>query len=1142
LGIALTNSAIAAAQTNNILFMIQGQVEVARWNSNIWTNATLRQHLYPGDRVRTGERSRAGIYLTNGMTIEKGELSDLEIPPSPNVTFRRGLFKIFNRERNKGSEFNLHGATAAIRGTDFLLHVAENGRSELTVLDGEVALVAGGVETVVGNYERGMVGPGEPPHKTAVLEAATNNLVQWSLYYPGVLNVNDLQFAEDEKQILQESLEAYRAGDLLQALARYPWRTPLETDSIRIYRAALLLTVGQVERASRDLQVAKVSPAVNALNAVITAVRFDTSAKTNSPRASSEWLAESYYQQSRSKLNEALQMAYAAVTNAPDFSFAWARVAELEFGFGRNDKALVALKHALQISPRNAQAIALRGFLSAAQNETARAILLFEQAIAIDSGLANAWLGRGLCFFRENRKAEGLRDLTIAASLESQRSILRSYLAKAFAEIRDEAHAEKELELAKQLDPNDPTPWLYSALLRHDQYRLNEAIADLEKSQELNDNRRIYRSELLLDQDRAVRSSSLASIYRDGGMKDVGLREAARAVSYDYGNYSSHLFLSESFDAFRDPTRFNLRYETVWFNELLLANLLSPVGGTPLSQNISQQEYARLFERDRIGLSSSTEYRSDGQIRELASQFGVIGNTAWSLDLDYQHNHGVRPNNELDRTEWYTTIKQQLTPHDSITLLTKFQDYHSGDNFQYYNPNDASPNFNFDEDQSPIAVAGFHHEWQPGVHTLFLGGRLENDQRFADRAATRNVLIIDDQRPVPSVIDSAKVGFDFRQQTQLEVYTAEVQQIVENERHAFLVGGRWQGGQFDTESRLWNPGPSPYSFPTPAADTRTSDDFERTSAYAYETLKLPFGVRLTGGLTYEYMRYPENFRSPPLQSGEERRERFNPKAAFVWDLSPEATVRGVYAQSLGGVSLDESFQLEPTQLDGFVQSFRTLIPESLVGSVSAPDHEIFGGAIDLKFPTRTYVSVHLEQVTSKVRQTVGTFDAFTTDLHAEPSSTRQHLNYDEHSATLAVHQLWRNEWAASAHYSFTHSELETTFPSLASLSPELSLDSVNRAHLQRVQLSLLYNHPSGFFFKVESDWYWQHNSGDATLLRDDSFQQLNVFVGYRFPRRRADLTLGVLNATDEDYRLNPVTPYYELPRETIFFARLRFRF
>src|SRR5206468_9066059 len=142
---------------------------------------------------------------------------------------------------------------------------------------------------------------------------------------------------------------------------------------------------------------------------------------------------------------------------------------------------------------------------------------------------------------------------------------------------------------------------------------------DLESSVRLNDNRALYRSRFLLDEDRAVRGSSLARVYQDAGMNEVAVREAARAVSYDFANYSAHLFLSESYNALRDPTRFNLRYETVWFNELLLANLLAPVGGTPLSQHVSQQEYSRLVVQDRIGLSSSTERRSDGQLLELAS-------------------------------------------------------------------------------------------------------------------------------------------------------------------------------------------------------------------------------------------------------------------------------------------------------------------------------------------------------------------------------------------------------------------------------------------------------------------------------------------------------------------------------------------
>src|SRR5207245_2635181 len=213
-------------------------------------------------------------------------------------------------------------------------------------------------------------------------------------------------------------------------------------------------------------------------------------------------------------------------------------------------------------APRNAQALALKGFLLAAQNKTREAINWFNEAIAVDSALGNAWLGRGLCRIRQGDAIGGREDLLVAAALEPQRALLRGYLGKAYAEEGDHPRARKELELAEGLDKNDPTAWLYSALLNQQYNRINEAIRDLEHSEDLNDNRSVYRSSLLLDQDRAVRSANLAAIYRDAGMFDVSVREASRAVIYAYANYSAHLFLANRYDQLRDPNGGNLRYET----------------------------------------------------------------------------------------------------------------------------------------------------------------------------------------------------------------------------------------------------------------------------------------------------------------------------------------------------------------------------------------------------------------------------------------------------------------------------------------------------------------------------------------------------------------------------------------------------
>jgi hypothetical protein len=39
-----------------------------------------------------------------------------------------------------------------------------------------------------------------------------------------------------------------------------------------------------------------------------------------------------------------------------------------------------------------------------------------------------------------------------------------------------------------------------------------------------------------------------------------------------------------------------------------------------------------------------------------------------------------------------------------------------------------------------------------------------------------------------------------------------------------------------------------------------------------------------------------------------------------------------------------------------------------------------------------------------------------------------------------------------------------------------------------------------------------------------------------------DATVGLINFTDEDYRLNPLTPYNDISRQREFVARLRFNF
>ena len=1001
-----------------------------------------------------------------------------------------------------------------------------------------------------------MAEPGKIPSLTTAGFNA-NNILQWCFYYPAVLDPDELGLSTDEEQALKESLTAYRAGDLLHALAKYPEGRAAGSSAEQLYHAALLLSVGQVEKTEAALAAL---PAVGqseliqrlalALRTLIAAVKREPNPSTLNPlprqsgatagQLSTEFLAASYYAQSLGQgdvsLRAALALARQAATNSPRFGFAWERVAELEFSFGHTGPALEALNRSLQLAPTNAQALALKGFLLAAENRTTQAVEWFERAIAVDPALGNAWLGRGLCRIRQGNSAGGVEDLMVAAALEPQRSLLRSYLGKAYTQVNEFDLAGKELNRAINLDTNDPTPLLYSALLKQQQNRINEAIGDLEASQKLNDNRSLFRSRLLLDEDLAVSSANLASIYQDAGMTDVSVREASRAVTYDYANASAHLFLSDSYNALRDPTRFNLRYETVWFNELLLANLLSPIGGGRLSQQVSQQEYSRLFQADGLGLANSTLARSDNKsVIEQVSQYGTFGGTSYALDLDYEHSDGVRPNNGLDRIEWFSTVKQQITPQDTLLAQVKYEDYSSGDNFQYYSQTNARPNFQFTEYQQPIVVGAWHHEWSPGAHTLLLGGRIATEQNFSDRAAQQLMLI---QAPTGAVIAHDEQPFDVNYHGNMETYLAEVNHIFQWDRVTLSLGGRWQGGSFQTQAQFTDPPAGLIKlFSNPVAQASLNEGFNRLTGYGYLTVEPIERLWLIGGAAYDDISYPSNFRNPPLSAGESEKNQLGPKAGLVWSPGSLFTLRGDYTRSLGGVSADESYRLEQTQVAGFPQTFRSIIPESLVGSVCAPEYETYAVALDMKFPSHTYVGIQAQEFKADVNQTVGALVATGPSLYVS-SSTPEQLNYAEKSIGGSINQLLGEFFVVGAGYTYNQATLHDEYPKV----PLPGFNTTQQADLHETSGYILFNHPSGLFARADATWYHQVNSGYTPGLPGDDFVQENLYLGYRFLHRRAEVMFGILNLSGQDYYLNPLSYYLELPRERSFILRVNFIF
>jgi len=1186
----------------------EGQVVITKSGARP-APAVVGVSLVARDKLGTGASSRAVLQMSARWFARIDEETDIEITPGilgakdkDSLQLALGGAFFYSREEEGELKIVTPSATGGLRGTQLVVRVWPGGKTLMQVLEGEVDLANDQGRVLLRAGEAGEAEIGQAPRKTAVIEA--RNLLQWALYYPAVLSAEEFGLTPDEQHALAASLDAYRQGDLLGALGQWPAGYTPATDGARLYRSATLLATGRVEAARTQLHdISADHPGRRALERMVAAVLGGEQPVLAQPRTAGEALAESYYQQSRRNLEAARAAAQRATELAPQSGFAWTHLAELEFSFGRTREARQAIEKGTTLTPRNAQARALQGYVLSAENRLADAQQAFADAAALDGGLGNAWLGLGLTKIKQGRLAEGRADLQTAATVEPTRAFFYSYHGKALSQAGRDALARKDFTLAKQLDPQDPTPWLYSAIQTQQEGRYNEAIDDLQESILRNDNRRVYRSEFLLDQDSAVRSANLAKIYENNAMVDLSVREATRAVESDYANASAHLFLANSYDAKRDPADLLLRYESAWFNELLMANLLAPVGGGPLSQYVSQQEYSKFFAADGFGGSSLTEWR-EGYLDEKLSVFGARGRWGGGLDFRYKSDNGFLPNSDRISRELFGQLKFQATPDDLLYSLVHWKTRENGDTLQTYSNLPGNPGQRLEENETPgMVLFGWNHRWAPGVHTLFLGGRLGAEQSLVAPGVQMLLLLRDPAALQPGFLQPKSGGgleytspelrnasvppvyqnpngsltisqsfldtvapyvgagkvmaafanpFDYQITKKFTTWTGEIQHLWQTSRNTLLLGGRAQAGTFGASTLFASADIALTPFlPVPAAAQQIETDFERQSLYAYDYLTLPGGWTLLAGVTWDHIKRPDNWRNPPVNDRQVTREKTSPKAGFTYAPNRWVTFRGAYTEALGGVSFDEEVRLEPVAFGGINQAYRTVISESLVGSVDTPTYRNRGLSAEGMLPSRAWLSATYNSLTEDVARTRGAFDILSASVFPAgfvilPSGRAQTMDYEEEVFAAGINQLLGREFAVAAGYRHTRATLlakETEIP--VSLTP--LADTAESATLQEVTLNANWNSPRGWFARVEANWYDQvHEKRQGTqppaAQPGDTFWQYNAMAGYRFHRNLCEVSAGWLNLSDQDFQLSPLTYTAVLPHERTFFVRCRLSF
>lgn len=1101
----------------------EGRVELLRSAGPDWKEVRINDILCPEDKVRTLEKSRAAILLTNETILRLDhktmiKFSETRRPSLLEIIMGRVLFIT---RTPKPFTIDTPFVNAATEGTEFVIEVNEEEKTTtLTVIEGKMGVRNEAGQISIQSGQTAVTMEGQAPVSRFVIHPVES--ISWALYYPPALNFRELRLGEidaaregDWPVMVRRSIGFFMNGDVGGAFSALEGAPEGIRDArFYAYRASLLLSVGRIDEAALDLKTAlDIEPrftqalALQSIIAVVqndreAAVKLALEATRTTPDSVSARVALSYAHQASFNLPAASAAIKEAVRLDPDSSIAWSRLAELLMAEGDIDGAMDAAKRAVALNPGEARARTILGFAYLAQIRISEAMETFDKAVTLSTGDPLARLGLGLAGIRKGRLEEGREEIEIAATLDPNNSLIRSYLGKAYYEEKRDDLAGVQLDMAKGLDPKDPTPWLYDAIRKQTQNRPVEALHDLQKSIELNDNRAVYRSRFLLDHDIAARSVSLARIYDDLGFRQAALVEGWKSVNIDPVNYSAHRLLADSYAALP-------RSEIARSSELLQAQLLQPVNSNPVQPRLGEgssailagagpldtsvNEFSQLFNRDRVQLLAAGITGENDTIGGEVIVTGLKGRYSWSVGQFHHETDGFRENSGINQDIYNLFLQASLTHKLSVQGEIRFNDIESGDIDLRFDPDNFSPTYSRETETSTYRL-GLHQTIT--LRSDIIVSILSQNLEFKSF----------DSSPVPAA-DSPPMLPTITVEQKTSGFAGEIQYLFRTEQININAGGGLFDSEVDSLLTFAPAGPLGPSFSFPdKVDTR------HTNLYIYSSIFVPVNAALIIGA------------SGDLYDGHLiDREQLNPKVGLTWNPLPSTTLRLAGFRVLKRDVVSNQ-TIEPAQVAGFQQFF---------DDADGADTWRYGAGIDHKFSPDLLGGVEISKrdiavPVNKVSSTGG--PAEVTEVDVDEALGRAYLYWTP--------VTW---FASSAEYQQERSDsTDTTTP----FGPRITT--------QRIPLGLNFYHPSGFIARFKGTYIKQKGIflmfDPGTLISsfeedEDQFWVVDASMGYRLPKRWGMFTIGARNMLDEDFRLQEIdfgNPSIQPDR--IIFTRLTLSF
>jgi tetratricopeptide (TPR) repeat protein len=785
------------------------------------------------------------------------------------------------------------------------------------------------------------------------------------------------------------------------------------------------------------------------------------------------------------------------VKRDPGNAIAWARLADLRASFGELGKALEAAKKAESLAPDLALTQTVLGFAFLTQVNIDESMAAFEKAITLDQAAPLPRLGLGLAKIRKGDLDEGGREIEIAAGLDSGNSLVRSYLGKTYYEEKRIPLDEREYQIAKELDPNDPTPWFYDAIAKQTTNRPVEALHNLQKAIELNDNRFVYRSKLLLDSDLAARQSSLARIYNNLGFQQLGLVEGWQAVNTDPTNFSAHRFLSDSYAALP-------RHEIARVSELLQSQLLQPINITPIQPRLTESNlflissqgpstadfntYNPLFNRNQAVLQAGGLVGSDSTWGAEGIVAGIYDRLSLSAGYTRFDTDGWRENADQDDKIANIFGQYELTYKTSLQAEYRYRDTQKGDLALRFDPDSFYPNLQDEAKKSSIRF-GLRNSFTPG--SVFLGSFMYQENK--SDAKNR----VEDQEAFPGALVRIEPETDIDE----DAYSGEVQHLFRSEYVSLTSGA----GYFNINGEEEIDRKVSIIFPPPLTGLsrsrflplqKKSLDVDHTNLYLYSYINFPKNVVFTFGASTDF--FNNDF------SDVEDRNQVNPKLGVTWNPIEATTLRAAAFRVLKRTLITDQ-TLEPTQVAGFNQFY---------DDATSTESWFYGLALDQKFTQNIFGGITVSKRDLNVPVPVG-----------DSIFANKRVDWEEHFGRAYFYWTpfrWITLNAEYLYEKFDYTE-------------EFNLGA-RKVTTHRVPLGFNFFHPSGLTAMLKGT-YFDQDGIFLPLLKDrlpenyvsgdDHFWLFDAALSYRLPKRYGLVTVGVRNLFDKKfnyYETDPVNP------------------